>query len=64
MNGNNYGLFPGGGGGGFGGGAGVGGLVEPGVYAVTVRFNGREYKQSVRVERPSAVQSVLSGGWQ
>ena len=64
MTGNNYGLFPGGGGGGGFGGGGAGGLVEPGVYGITVRFNGREYRQSVRVERPSMLQSALSGGWQ
>ncbi len=43
--------------------AGRGPLVEPGVYLVTVRFNGREYRQTVRVEAPSQT-SALSGGWQ
>jgi photosystem II stability/assembly factor-like uncharacterized protein len=58
----------GGGGGGFGGGAGAllggaGAFVEPGTYLVTVRLNGREYRQPIRVERPSS-SSALSGGWQ
>jgi hypothetical protein len=59
----------GGGGGGFGGlgallgGGGAGAFVEPGVYLVTVRMNGREYRQAVRIERPQQ-SSALSGGWQ
>ena len=61
MIGDNWGLLPSGRGG-FGGGGG-GALVEPGVYLVTMRFNGHEYRQTVRVERPSEQQSVLSGGW-
>ena len=61
--GRNWGLVPGGGGGGGGFGGGAGALVEPGIYLVTVRFNGREYKQTVRVERPNQT-SMLSGGWQ
>jgi uncharacterized membrane protein YgcG len=52
-----------GGGGGGGGGAGAGPLVEPGVYLVTIRLNGREYKQAVRIERPSQ-PGALPGGWQ
>jgi hypothetical protein len=57
-----------GGGGGFGGGGGgllggAGGLVEPGQYLVTIRLNGQDHKQLVRIERPSQT-SVLSGGWQ
>jgi hypothetical protein len=58
----------GGGGGGFGfrgaGGllGGAGGFVEPGTYLVTIRLNGREYRQSVTVVRPSE-SSALSGGW-
>jgi hypothetical protein len=50
----------GGGGGGFGGGAP---LVEPGTYLVTIRLNGREHKQTVRVERPT-LPGALAGGWQ
>jgi hypothetical protein len=58
----------GGGGGAFGplGGrlvGGAGGFVEPGTYLVTIRLNGREYKQPIRVERASQT-SALSGGWQ
>jgi photosystem II stability/assembly factor-like uncharacterized protein len=63
MIGDNWGLLPSTrGGGGFGGGAGA--LVDPGTYLVTVRFSGHEYRQTVRVERPSEQQSALSGGWQ
>jgi photosystem II stability/assembly factor-like uncharacterized protein len=55
-----------GGGGGFGRAAGLGGagpIVEPGRYLVTVRLNGRDYRQAILVERPNNA-SVLSGGWQ
>jgi len=58
--------FGGGGGGGGAGallGGGAGGFVEPGTYLVTIRLDGREYKQPIRVERASQT-SVLSGGWQ
>jgi photosystem II stability/assembly factor-like uncharacterized protein len=57
-----------GGGGGFGfrgaGGllGGAGGYVEPGEYLVTVRLNGHEYRQPIRVVRASQ-SSALSGGW-
>jgi len=58
----------GGGGGAFGTlagrlGGGAGGFVEPGTYLATIRLNGREYKQPIRVERASQT-SALSGGWQ
>jgi hypothetical protein len=58
----------GGGGGGFGGGfgglgAGQGELVEPGTYLVTIRINGRDYRQVARIVRPEQT-SALSGGWQ
>jgi photosystem II stability/assembly factor-like uncharacterized protein len=46
--------------GGFFGGAGA--AVEPGEYLVTVRLNGQEYRQPIRVVRPYQT-SALSGGW-
>jgi photosystem II stability/assembly factor-like uncharacterized protein len=46
--------------GGFFGGAGA--AVEPGMYLVTIRLNGQEYRQPIRVVRPSQTSS-LSGGW-
>lgn len=54
-------------GGGGGGGArglagGAGSLVEPGTYLITVRLNGRDYRQVARIERPVQA-SALSGGW-
>jgi len=56
----------GGGGGGFGGIGGLlggtGPMVEPGTYLITVRLNGRDYKQVARIERPEQT-SALSGGW-
>ena len=56
-----------GGGGGGGGGArgllgGAGSMVEPGTYLITIRLNGREYKQLARIERPVQT-SALSGEW-
>jgi hypothetical protein len=58
----------GGGGGMFGrfaalSGGGAGAFVEPGVYIVTIRLSGRDYRQPVRIERPVQT-SALSGGWQ
>jgi len=57
------------GGGGGGGGGGLGGLlggtgpfVEPGTYLVTIRINGRDYRQLARIERPVQT-SALSGQW-
>jgi len=56
------------GGGGFGfrglGGlfGGAGPMVEPGTYLVTIRIDGKEYKQPIRVVRPTQT-SELSGGW-
>ena len=57
-----------GGGGGFGfrgaGGllGGAGGFVEPGMYLVTIKLDGKEYKQQIEVVRPNE-SSTLSGGW-
>ncbi|HMA46053.1 MAG TPA: hypothetical protein VKP11_02420, partial [Frankiaceae bacterium] len=53
-----------GGGRGFGGGGflGAGTQVEPGTYLITIRLNGREYKQLARIERPVQT-SALSGEW-
>ena len=49
--------------GGFRGGlGGAGALVEPGMYLVTIRLGGREYRQPISVVRPSQ-SSTLSGGW-
>ena len=60
-------LGGGGGGGGFGGLGGLlggtGPMVEPGTYLITVRINGRDYKQVARIERPVQTSS-LSGEWQ
>ena len=42
---------------------GAGGLVDPGTYLITVRINGRDYKQSAVIERPIST-SALTGGWQ
>jgi hypothetical protein len=57
----------GGGGGGGGGrgllGGGAGAMVEPGTYLITIRMNGRDYKQVARIERPVQT-SALSGQWQ
>jgi hypothetical protein len=56
------------GGGGFGfrgaGGllGGTGAYVEPGTYLVTIKLDGKEYKQPIEVIRPSET-SELSGGW-
>jgi hypothetical protein len=55
-------------GGGRGGGAGgllggAGAMAEPGTYLITIRLNGREYKQVARIERPVQT-SALSGQWQ
>jgi photosystem II stability/assembly factor-like uncharacterized protein len=64
MAGENWGIRPGQrGGGGFGGLGGLGPVVEPGTYLVTVRFNGRDYRQTVTVVRPQQT-STLAGGWQ
>jgi hypothetical protein len=41
---------------------GSGPFVEPGTYLVTIRFDGKEYKQPIEVVRPSE-SSALSGGW-
>ena len=41
---------------------GSGPLVEPGTYLVTIRLDGKEYKQRIEVVRPSE-SSALSGGW-
>jgi photosystem II stability/assembly factor-like uncharacterized protein len=41
---------------------GAGAYVEPGEYLVTIRLDGHEYKQPIRVVRPSQ-SSALSGGW-
>jgi hypothetical protein len=41
---------------------GAGPMVEPGMYLVTIRLDGKEYKQPIRVVRPSET-SELSGGW-
>jgi hypothetical protein len=55
-----------GGGGGFRGAGGLlggtGPFVEPGTYLVTIRLDGKEYKQPIEVVRPSE-SSTLSGGW-
>jgi len=41
---------------------GAGGYVEPGTYLVTIKLDGKEYKQPIEVIRPSE-SSELSGGW-
>jgi len=41
---------------------GSGPFVEPGTYLVTIRLDGKEYKQPIEVIRPSE-SSSLSGGW-
>jgi hypothetical protein len=41
---------------------GTGPFVEPGTYLVTIRLDGKEYKQPIEVVRPSE-SSALSGGW-
>jgi hypothetical protein len=42
---------------------GAGAMVEPGTYLITIRLNGRDYKQVARIERPVQT-SALSGQWQ
>ena len=41
---------------------GAGPFVAPGTYLVTIRLDGKEYKQPIEVVRPSE-SSALSGGW-
>jgi len=41
---------------------GSGPFVEPGTYLVTIRFDGKDYKQPIEVVRPME-SSALSGGW-